>query len=216
MRRYQHRHRFLAIGMAVLAGLVDALAFLTLGGLFVSFMSGNSTRMAVGVAGPGHGSLLAGALIAAFVVGVVAGSSLGAAAGRWRKQAVLALVTLTLLLACTAATALPHPIVPTLLMAAAMGAANTTFQREGEVSIGVTYMTGTLVKFGQHLAAALAGGPAFSCLPYLLLWLGLVTGAGVGATLFPVLGLQALWVGASLALVLLGWSFALGPLPEEE
>ena len=37
-------------------------------------------------------------------------------------------------------------------MALAMGAENAVFEREGEVHIGLTYMTGTLVKFGQRLA----------------------------------------------------------------
>ena len=39
----------MAVLLAALAGYVDSLGFLQLGGLFVSFMSGNSTRMAVGV-----------------------------------------------------------------------------------------------------------------------------------------------------------------------
>ena len=64
------------------------MGFLKLGGLFVSFMSGNSTRLGVGLA--------AGAAVAG--------------------------------------------------MAAAMGTVNNVFQRDGEVSIGVTYMTGALVK----------------------------------------------------------------------
>lgn len=77
MRRYENRYRLLAIGLAVLAGFVDALGFLKLGGMFVSFMSGNSTRMAVGVAIPAQGSLFVGALIAAFVLGVMVGTGLG-------------------------------------------------------------------------------------------------------------------------------------------
>ena len=37
----------LAICLAALAGCVDAIGFLQLGGYFISFMSGNSTRLAV-------------------------------------------------------------------------------------------------------------------------------------------------------------------------
>src|SRR3546814_9729783 len=44
--------------------------------------------------------------------------------------------------------------VPLLLLAAAMGAENGVFLRDREVSIGVTYMTGTLVRVGQKLAEA--------------------------------------------------------------
>lgn len=216
MRRYENRHRLLAIGLAALAGYVDALGFMTLGGMFISFMSGNSTRMAVGIANPSHVGMFAGALIAAFVVGVMAGTGVGALAGRWRKQAVLAFVVLALTLACAAEIMIDASVAPTLLMAGAMGASNAIFQRQGEVSVGVTYMTGTLVKFAQHLAAALAGGPPLGWLPYLLLWLGLVLGAICGAALFPLLGLQALWIAVALALTLLLLAVALGPSPEPD
>ncbi len=77
MRRYEKRQRVLAIGLAALAGFVDSLGFLKLGGLFVSFMSGNSTRMAVGIASPTERSAFAGALIAAFVGGVMVGAIVG-------------------------------------------------------------------------------------------------------------------------------------------
>ncbi|MEJ7926576.1 DUF1275 family protein [Sphingobium sp. AN641] len=40
--------RSFAIALAFLAGYIDVLGFLTTSGFFVSFMSGNSTRLAVG------------------------------------------------------------------------------------------------------------------------------------------------------------------------
>jgi len=47
----------------------------------------------------------------------------------------------------------------------------------------VTYMTGTLVKLGQRAAGAVFGEDRLGWLPYLLLWLGLVGGAGLGLAL---------------------------------
>ncbi|MBU2342478.1 MAG: DUF1275 family protein, partial [Alphaproteobacteria bacterium] len=41
----------LAIGLAGLAGLVDATGFVVAGGYFTSFMSGNTTRLGVDLAG---------------------------------------------------------------------------------------------------------------------------------------------------------------------
>lgn len=213
MRRYKNHYRMMAISLAILAGFVDALGFMELRGMFVSFMSGNSTRLAVGAATPIHGSHFAGELIVAFVIGVMVGTAVGTRAGQWRKQWVLALVSLLLTLAGFAQLLVDPSALTTLLMAAAMGAANAVFQQDGEVSIGVTYMTGTLVKFGQHLTQALSGGPRLMWLPYLSLWLGLVAGALAGATVFPFLGLQALWIAVAFTALLLAGSVILGPLP---
>lgn len=216
MRRYENRHRLLACGLAALAGFVDAIGFLKLGGFFVSFMSGNSTRMAVAFDGDGARSLLAGMLIAAFVVGVVAGSALVRLADEWRKQVVLGLVVLELALAAAAASLSRAAFAAPLLMACGMGSANCVFQRDGEVSVGVTYMTGTLVKIGQHLVAAVVGGPRLAWVPYLLLWLGLVAGAASGAATFRLLGLDAIWIAVAAAAVLLAGSFSLGPTREQQ
>ena len=66
----QRRNLALACALSALAGYVDGIGFLHLGGLFVSFMSGNSTRLGVNLAA-GHWSNAAEAigLIALFVIG---------------------------------------------------------------------------------------------------------------------------------------------------
>jgi len=200
MIRHPRSERLFAIGLSGLGGFVDAVGFIALGGFYVSFMSGNSTRLAVGLAGNSLSAVIAGGLIAAFVSGVVLGSWIGRSAPR-RPTTVLLLVASLLALAALAAmfgarrSAL-------LVAACAMGAENTIFERDGEVSIGVTYMTGTLVKFGQHLATALSGGARPGWAPYLLLWLGLVSGAVCGALVYPRLGLEALWIAAIAAVCL--------------
>jgi uncharacterized membrane protein YoaK (UPF0700 family) len=197
MIRHQRSERLFAIGLSALGGYVDAVGFIALGGFFVSFMSGNSTRLAVGLVSNPINAAIAGGLIAAFVSGVVLGSWVGRKARR-RPTAVLILVAGLLTLASLSAVFGARPFA-LAIAACAMGAENTIFEREGEVSIGVTYMTGTLVKFGQRLAAALAGGPRLAWAPYLLLWLGLVFGAVCGAAAFPCLGIQSLWLAAFAA-----------------
>lgn len=205
MLRHRKRDMAIAVAAATLAGYVDAIGFLSLGGFFVSFMSGNSTRLAVGVAGPPSEALIAARLIASFVSGVVLGSLVGAAAKRWRRPAVLVLVAC--LLGSAAIVAMWAPDLAMLLVAAAMGAENTTFERDGEVSIGLTYMTGALVKLGQRLASAIMGGPKLAWAPYLMLWLGLVGGAVAGALAWPVFGLAGLWAGVAGALLLAGVAY---------
>ena len=202
MTRYAKRIWIFAAGLSALAGYVDAIGFIELGGFFVSFMSGNSTRLAVGIAGQLPAvAALAGALVGCFVLGVIAGTLAARLGHRRREPVVLALVALLLAAAATVG-GQGAVTLAALLMAAAMGAENAVFEREGEVAIGLTYMTGTLVKLGQRATAALLGGDRFGWLPYLLLWAGLISGATAGALVHPQLGLGALWFAAAAAALL--------------
>src|SRR5215207_5636190 len=74
--RWQHRRVFL-VGITAAAGWLDALAFLHLGKVFISFMSGNLLFVGIG-AGDGDGGLVvrAGAVLAAFLIGTAAGARL--------------------------------------------------------------------------------------------------------------------------------------------
>lgn len=198
MHSYDKRSRLLAIGLSCLAGYVDALGFLSLGGFFISFMSGNSTRFAAGMASdiPWSLALLPLGIIGLFVTGVVVGRVIVHFSDKCPSTNVLLFVTLTLATAGVAQEA-GHMIVAASFMAVAMGASNNVFTREGEVSIAVTYMTGTLVKFGQRLASALLGDRNTHWLSYMALWMGLVAGAVLGAFSYRFLGLHSLWVAAA-------------------
>lgn len=202
------RRQFVAMCLAALSGYVDGVGFLALNGLFVSFMSGNSTRLAVGIAGLAPVVGMASLLIASFVLGVALGTLTSRWFARQRKAAVLLLVTLFLALAALfSPLGIPH--VAPLCMAIAMGAVNCVFQRNGEVTVGLTYMTGTLVRVGQRLALALTGGPRWDWLPWLQLWLSLVAGGVLGALAYMSIGLAGLWYAAGVALIfaVAAWSF---------
>lgn len=192
-----------AVCLAALAGFVDALAFTSLGGFFASFMSGNSTRLGVGLGqGLGGDALIAGGLILSFVSGVIVSSVIVRAAGARHKAAVMGVVTALLTLAAIVATVMPGPLV-LVLLAAAMGTENGVFNRDGEVTIGLTYMTGSLVRIGQKLAGALMGDrDRWGWIPYLALWLGFVAGVVSGAASQLRWGWDALWLAALIAAVL--------------
>lgn len=192
-----------AVCLAALAGFVDALAFTSLGGFFASFMSGNSTRLGVGLGqGLGGDALTAGGLILSFVSGVIVSSVIVRAAGARHKAAVMAVVTALLTLAAIVATVTPGPLV-LVLLAAAMGTENGVFNRDGEVTIGLTYMTGSLVRIGQKLAGALMGDPdRWGWIPYLALWLGFLAGVVSGAASQLRWGWDALWLAALISAVL--------------
>jgi uncharacterized membrane protein YoaK (UPF0700 family) len=198
MTRYDKRIWLLAAALSALAGYVDAIGFIELGGFFVSFMSGNSTRLGVGLVETIAAAGLAASLVAGFVLGVIAGALIACRTRRHRGAIVLTFVTM-LLAGAAALGEFGLQASAVLLMAAAMGAENAIFEREGEVSIGLTYMTGTLVKLGQRAAATLLGGAPWEWLPYLLLWIGLVAGVALGAAAYAAFGFQALWGAAAAA-----------------
>jgi uncharacterized membrane protein YoaK (UPF0700 family) len=108
------------------------------------------------------------------------------------------LAAVTLLLATAALChALGASALTVALLALAMGAENTVLTEEGEAPVGVTYMTGALVKLGKRLALIPFGGDRWAWVPMLLLWMGLLTGAILGALAFARLGGVALWIAAA-------------------
>lgn len=181
MIRFDRHFQKLAVGTAVLAGFIDAIGFIESGGFFVSFMTGNSTRLAVGVADWQFSAVIAGGIIATFVAGVVAGSLVAARYPRSRSAAVLGLVTVLLLVAAVLRIFAPGVGLATFCLAFAMGAANAALQGLDGAVVGVTYMTGTLVQMGQKLANLLRGEGDRRWLQHFGLWLGLVGGAILGA-----------------------------------
>jgi uncharacterized membrane protein YoaK (UPF0700 family) len=191
----------LATVLLAVAGFVDAVGFLVLGHLFVSFQSGNSTQFAIGIAESALGKAAsAGALIWVFVAGVFGGRLIAIATKDWCRPAIL-LAEATLLAAAA--------IVPlsglraACFMAFAMGAQNSVVHKAGQTTTSLTYVTGTLVNLGEKLADAICSiGPRTEWVPYLTLWAGLFVGGAAGGVAHAHFGLRALHVPAACVLVL--------------
>ncbi|WP_374590473.1 YoaK family protein [Novosphingobium sp.] len=201
MNSIDRSRRRLAVAAAALAGYVDATGFLSANSYFVSFMSGNTTRLGVDLVANPHTAVVPALLILGFVVGVFGGALLAAKAGQQRKFAVLSLVAALLAGAAVAGRSAELELAMALLVLA-MGALNNTFQRDGEVSVGLTYMTGALVRFAQGLAAKVLGNGGAGWGSWLMLWLGLALGAVAGAFALLTWPAYALWLPALWALVL--------------
>ena len=202
MKDYSRKGVMLAATLSGLAGYVDAVGFMTLGGFFVSFMSGNSTRLGVGLAtGEWNQALVALGLIVLFVVGVVIGATVARRFGEERRSAVLAVEAILLLVGAGLCT-LGWREIGMAAIVLAMGVENAVFQRQGDVGVGLTYMTGTLVRMGQRIVSALHGGPRWDWVRYLLLWIGLSIGGAVGAVSFLRFDVLALWPAFALVAVL--------------
>ena len=200
MRTLTRSDRWLALLLAALAGYVDSLGFLHLGGVFVSFMSGNSTRLSVSLAeGRWQAAGAVAGVLALFVLGAMLGALVAGGEGARSRSRVLAVEALLLGGAAVAAGAGIAPVAIGL-MVMAMAVENSVFLRDGEVGVSLTYMTGTLVKTGHALAAAVRGGDPWAFRPYMVLWAGLVGGALLGAVVYGRLGLDALWPAAAAAM----------------
>ncbi|MDQ1121851.1 YoaK family protein [Microbacterium trichothecenolyticum] len=170
----------LSAALAATAGFVDAIGFLDTGGLFVSFMSGNSTQGAVDLLSstPSIAAVSIG-LISAFVVGVALGGIVSVRARRPRGW-VVAGSGAAVAVSAVLATAGPATLWRAGILAAAMGALNTLFLADGRARVAITYSTGTLVSLGLALASLVTGGSRTAWQRPLLLWSSLVGGAVIG------------------------------------
>ena len=173
----------LVFALSALAGAVDACGLTILKDLFVSFMSGNSTSLAVAIGRGDRASiLLIAPIIATFVAGAAAGTVLAVLAGRRHLPFVVLAVALILALPIAV------PAATILAMTFAMGALNAAMNRAGSGSVSLTYVTGTLVKLGIGLGHLLCGrAKDWSWLLQGVPWVGLMTGgllAAVGLSHF--------------------------------
>lgn len=206
MYQFARAERLLAYGIAGLAGFVDAAGFLAADRYFVSFMSGNTTRLGVELAMGTRAAAVAGALIAGFTIGVTLGAIVAERTQRHRRSTVLALCGALLLFAATG-----HALGSAAAFLAgcvlAMGAINNVFRRNGEVALGVTYMTGALVRMGEGLAALLTGQKGRKgALPSLLLWASLAGGAVAGALATGAAPALVPWISCVILVGLLGFA----------
>jgi uncharacterized membrane protein YoaK (UPF0700 family) len=203
----------LAAALAMIAGFIDAYGMITYG-VFVSFMSGNTTQTgyqtAEGLFGPASLSALA---ILFFLVGSFAGTLLVQASGRLARRAVFGLVAAALIgiigLTYFHVLSVSFGIA---IVAAAMGVMNSAFSRVGAQSVSLTFVTGTLSRVGSHLAFAARRAPLADAqgpwdthlrrgLMLARIWAGFLAGALLAGAATPRFGA---WVLSAPALILMG------------
>ena len=206
-----------AATLLLVAGFVDAIAFIYLQANFVSFMSGNPTVMGVSPS-LGHWSdvgICAG-LIALFFAGVFVGSVINRTRRRPREW-LLWTVTGTMALGATVAGLQPDSsgqgiagagVTGMLVVAVATGMINAIFERDAAVPYGLTYVTGTLVRSARQLADTVVtrgdhtDAPRRAWLKSLGMWSLLAVGAVGGGYGFRWLTLSALWIPVVALLVM--------------
>lgn len=194
-RKIVHSEAKLSWVLGGLAGLLGVTAFAQPSEYFVASMTGNVHRSVLAtVRGDQRLALTTAALLLAFVGGVVIASFCRRYLWETRPHASTVLTTLALVLATVldatvgGGPAFPLPVLPVSLVAFGLGALNTTFVKNGEVSTSLSYMTGALVKLGQGVERHLSGGDITDWLGYFLLCTSIVAGAAIGAAISLVTG----------------------------
>lgn len=184
--------------LAVVAGFVDAVAFLHLVGVFPANQSGNAVLFGIGVGGASPSPVWAtGGAMVGFAVGVVGGRGWSARRPSAPHRTALLAVELTLLaLVAAVAVALDHDgsallpdgwrAVVVVVASLAMGVQTEVLRRGAGVAVATTYQTGAITRMGeaigtlpgtreraeaQHVVAVLGSVLA-----------GYVAGAALGAT----------------------------------
>ncbi|WP_025737362.1 YoaK family protein [Mycobacterium genavense] len=194
----------LAWVLAGLAGVLGATAFTHSEGYFVTFMTGNAQRAVLGFFR--HDELVsisAGVLMLCFVTGVVVASVCRRRFWSAHPHGPTVLTTFSLI----AATVLDVfeegwqenmlDFTPIMLVVFGIGALNTSFVKNGEVSVPLSYVTGTLVKMVQGIERHIAGGTAADWLGYFLLLASFMLGAAVGGCISLVVNGTWMLVAAS-------------------
>ena len=88
-------------------------------------------------------------------------------------------------------------------MVLAMGALDASMHRAGNIGVSLTYVTGTLVKFGQGLGSFVARRTlGWDWLMQAAPWVGLITGATLGGLGYLQIGVAIVWVPVLMASLL--------------
>jgi uncharacterized membrane protein YoaK (UPF0700 family) len=184
------REARLAYVLAVLAGVLGATAFTHSAGYFVTFMTGNAQRAVLGYFNDDVVlSITAGLLLLSFVAGVVVASVCRRHFWVAHPHGPTVLTAFSLVAATIidvfdegwSESQLDFP--PIMLLAFGIGALNTSFVKDGEVSVPLSYVTGTLVKMGQGIERHIAGGQLSDWLGYFLLFFSFIVGGTIGGVI---------------------------------
>ncbi|WP_169901704.1 DUF1275 family protein [Pseudomonas gessardii] len=202
----QHQHKWrgrvgltLVASLSVLAGMTDAIGFMASGD-FVSFMSGNTTRLAVAIS---EGDLGLTGRLTLLVATFILGNALGVIISRVSKRHALPLLLCIATLLCGAAAwPMAEPLPAVLAAIIAMGMLNAAVEQVNGLPVGLTYVTGALSRFGRGLGRWMLGERRNGWRVQLIPWAGMFVGAVIGALLEHQLGIRALLVSGLLSALL--------------
>lgn len=199
----------LALGLAFLAGFIDATGFILLGGIFVASPETFATMFAVNLANGWGRAAQIGLLVIGVVSGAMAGTRIVHRSGRNPRTAVVVIV------ACLLATAfylnLSDVVLwPGFLLSAAIGMAHCTLDGSDDLVAQAMSATHQLVRLGEGLADLCLGRKAANMVAPLLFGFAFLGGAVVAALGHFVLASASLGLGTVIAAILIPIALAAG------
>ena len=200
------------------AGIVDVIGFIHLkNGLFVSFMSGNTTHVAMLLSSHQyHQSLPYIGVILLFVTGITVGEMIAVLQRKNYRWLVMSAVSILL---CSAIfiEQITIPMATNFVLAFAMGLQNIALRITINKAMPLTFATAFLANTGRELAMLLLGqGDKKVFIKQISLWLSIFIGAIVGSELMVVSLSYALVVPIILCLCIAGLLFWLKELTNDD
>lgn len=197
--------------LAGVAGSVDAIGVLTLGGLFVAHMSGNSAAFGAAF---GQGDWLTAArhffAIPVFVFGLFLGYLWILKSRTFRRCAILLATEAALLLIFCASVYFRLGYLAAVPALLAMGLQNSALRELGRSSFPTTYVTGVLDALSKATATAVLernSEPLNLARSAASVWISYAMGAVLGSTIYSFIGSTVILIPAVL-LALLAIRFA--------
>lgn len=189
--------------LVLLAGFIDSIGYLGLGKVYLSFMSGNSTKLGIALFEADYALWAAtGTVVLLFIAGAFVGTFITESWGKWHLTLIL-IVECVLFLFAIMLSILFHTQYIIFPIAMAMGMQNTMHQMVAHADVGKGFVSGTLFGIGQALAKAARGkAPASEWAVLALSWFIFVIGAALGAWMLVNSGLLLSLITALLFLVL--------------
>jgi len=143
--------------LAAVAGYIDAYSLILLG-LYVSFMSGNTTSLGMNVGKAHLGVAIAPAVaVLFFVLGSFGGNLALETRAFDARRALIVMISACLFAAMAIGTASGSKLLEIAVLAFGMGLVNPVHSRVGKEPAGVTFVTGTLNRLGKNVALAMRG-----------------------------------------------------------
>jgi oxalate decarboxylase len=189
--------------LVLLAGFIDSIGYLGLGKVYLSFMSGNSTKLGIALFEADYALWAAtGTVVLLFIAGAFVGTFITESWWKWHLTLIL-IVECVLFLFAIMLSILFHTQYIIFPIAMAMGMQNTMHQMVAHADVGKGFVSGTLFGIGQALAKAARGkAPASEWAVLALSWFIFVIGAALGAWMLVNSGLLLSLITALLFLVL--------------